>query len=111
MGAWQWLMEGTGGRRVVKLVRALRKGWIKREADKLPEQAPVYLLWQDDGLAADHTLAGALPACCPLLAPRHRPPASMPLSEAFGRELPCLPACLLPACLFACLPACLLRHE
>ena len=55
-------------RRVVKLVRALRKGWIKREADKVPEQPPVYLLWQDDGLAADHTLAGLPPVIRPFAA-------------------------------------------
>ena len=36
-------------RRVVKLVRALRKGWIKR--DKAPEAPTSYLLWADDGLA------------------------------------------------------------
>lgn len=57
------LMGLTSGRlasrRVVKLVRALRKGWIKREKDAVPEQPPVYLLWQDTGLAADHTLAGS----------------------------------------------------
>ena len=40
-------------------MRALRKGWIKRDKDKVPEQPPVYMLWQDDGLAADHTMAGA----------------------------------------------------
>ena len=35
-------------KRVVKLVRAMRKGWIKRDADK--EKKPeVYMLWQDDG--------------------------------------------------------------
>ena len=34
-------------KRVVKLVRAMRKGWLKRTA---PEEAPsVYLMWQDDG--------------------------------------------------------------
>ena len=34
-------------RRVVKLVRALRKGWIKREQE--PEKPAAYLLWEDDG--------------------------------------------------------------
>jgi hypothetical protein len=33
--------------RVVKLVRALRKGWIKREA--AAEKPTVYLIWEDDG--------------------------------------------------------------
>ena len=44
--------------RIVKLVRAMRKGWLKKQDDKPPEKPPVYLLWQDDGLAADHTQAG-----------------------------------------------------
>ena len=34
-------------RRIVKLVRALRKGWIKREA--APEKPAAYLIWEDDG--------------------------------------------------------------
>lgn len=34
--------------RVVKLVRALRKGWIKREQE--PEKPDAYLLWEDDGV-------------------------------------------------------------
>lgn len=34
-------------KRVVKLVRAMRKGWLKRTE---PEEAPTtYLMWQDDG--------------------------------------------------------------
>lgn len=33
--------------RIVKLVRALRKGWIKREA--APEKPDTYLIWEDDG--------------------------------------------------------------
>ena len=44
--------------RIVKLVRAMRKGWLKKQDEKPPEKPPVYLLWQDDGLAADHTQAG-----------------------------------------------------
>ena len=39
-------------------MRAMRKGWLKKQDDKPPEKPPVYLLWQDDGLAADHTQAG-----------------------------------------------------
>ena len=36
-------------KRVVKLVRAMRKGWLKRdqESEKAPE---VYMLWKDDGM-------------------------------------------------------------
>lgn len=34
-------------RRVVKLVRALRKGWIKQEQQAEKPQA--YLIWEDDG--------------------------------------------------------------
>ena len=45
-------------RRIVKLVRAMRKGWLKRQDEQPPEKPPVYLLWQDDGMAADHTQAG-----------------------------------------------------
>ena len=37
-------------RRIVKLVRALRKGWIKREA--APEKPAAYLIWEDDGAPA-----------------------------------------------------------
>jgi hypothetical protein len=51
-----------GARRIVKLVRALRKGWIQTTAERAAvarEEAPAYLLWQDDGLASDKTLAGA----------------------------------------------------
>ena len=54
--------------RIVKLVRALRKGWIQTTAERaaaVREKAPAYLLWQDDGLASDKTLAGA--SCRPLL--------------------------------------------
>lgn len=43
-------------KKVVKLVRALRKGWIKREQrDEKPE---VYLIWEDDGRTADKTATG-----------------------------------------------------
>ncbi len=45
----QMIRLGTapGAGRVVKLVRALRKGWISRE--KKPEKPQVYLIWEDDG--------------------------------------------------------------
>jgi ribosome biogenesis protein ERB1 len=43
-------------KRVVKLVRAMRKGWIKRTE---PEEAPLsYLMWEDDGKIADKTANG-----------------------------------------------------
>ena len=46
--------------RVVKLVRALRKGWIKRSSERgLPKKEPeTYLLWADDGMATDRTATG-----------------------------------------------------
>ena len=44
---------GGRARRIVKLVRALRKGWIKADRGAPAEEPPAYLLWQDDGLAAD----------------------------------------------------------
>ena len=54
--------------RIVKLVRAMRKGWLKRRDEQPPEKRPVYLLWQDDGMAADHTQAGepllSMHLCC-----------------------------------------------
>ncbi|PSC76374.1 ribosome biogenesis BOP1-like protein [Micractinium conductrix] len=43
-------------KKVVKLVRALRKGWIKREA---PQEKPdAYLIWEDDGKTHDKTATG-----------------------------------------------------
>ena len=35
-------------RRVVKLVRALRKGWLKLDRQQ-PEKPEAYLIWEDDG--------------------------------------------------------------
>ncbi|GAB4816894.1 hypothetical protein N2152v2_003940 [Parachlorella kessleri] len=43
-------------KKVVKLVRALRKGWISRE--KKPEKPEVYLIWEDDGKTSDKTATG-----------------------------------------------------
>ena len=63
--AVQRLMGCSPHCRIVKLVRAMRKGWLKKQDDKPPEKPPVYLLWQDDGLAADHTQAGEPSACQP----------------------------------------------
>jgi hypothetical protein len=35
---------------VVRLVRALRKGWIKAAGDRQQDTQPeVYLIWEDDG--------------------------------------------------------------
>lgn len=45
--------------RIVKLVRALRKGWIKRDRTPKTEEPPSYLLWQDDGMVADRPSSGA----------------------------------------------------
>lgn len=44
----------------MKLVRALRRGWLKLKKDGEDEEqeAPVYLLWADDGRVADKTAAG-----------------------------------------------------
>ena len=52
--------------RIVKLVRALRKGWIQTTAERAAvqrEELPAYLLWQDDGLASDKTSNGAHVLC------------------------------------------------
>lgn len=43
--------------RIVKLVRALRKGWIKREKDEVKEPE-VYLMWAEDGNAMERSSAG-----------------------------------------------------
>ncbi len=51
-------MSLTESRRVVKLVRALRKGWIKRE-ERVAREPEAYLLWQDDGLISEKTATGA----------------------------------------------------
>ena len=53
--------------RVVKLVRALRKGWLKPRSEQPPkeDQEASYLMWQDDGMASDKTAIGAL-----MIAPR-----------------------------------------
>ncbi|KAK9829975.1 hypothetical protein WJX72_008983 [[Myrmecia] bisecta] len=59
-------------KKVVKLVRALRKGWIKREKKDESEEPPAYLLWQDDGMVAEKTATGLsyIPAPKPKL-PTH----------------------------------------
>ncbi|KAK9795607.1 hypothetical protein WJX73_008137 [Symbiochloris irregularis] len=51
-------------KKVVKLVRALRMGWLKpptdkpRDEDGEEEEEPAYMMWQDDGLASDKTAIG-----------------------------------------------------
>ena len=47
------------GGRVVKLVRAMRKGWLKRD-DAKPEKPAAYLLWEDDGVCVVFFLGGGL---------------------------------------------------
>ncbi len=49
-------------RRIVKLVRALRRGWIKREGEQAPKEAETYLMWDDDLHAGHKTSAGTPPA-------------------------------------------------
>ncbi len=44
--------------RIVKLVRALRKGWIKRDRQVAPQEPATYLMWDDDLQTEDKTLAG-----------------------------------------------------
>ena len=46
--------------RIVKLVRALRKGWIQTtEQRKVTREEPAaYLLWADDGVASDKIANG-----------------------------------------------------
>ncbi|KAK9831813.1 hypothetical protein WJX74_010419 [Apatococcus lobatus] len=73
-------------KRIVKLVRALRKGWIKRDRTPKMDEAPAYMLWQDDGMVADRPSSGLayVPAPKPQL-PGHdesfNPPKEFLLSE------------------------------
>ena len=48
--------------RIVKLVRALRKGWIRRDRRETAQEPATYLLWEDDLQTADKTQSGACPA-------------------------------------------------
>lgn len=50
-----WFM---GWDRIVKLVRALRRGWIKREGAVVAKEPETYLMWDDDLQAGDKTSAG-----------------------------------------------------
>ncbi|KAK9914855.1 hypothetical protein WJX75_001346 [Coccomyxa subellipsoidea] len=47
-------------KKIVKLVRALRKGWIKTTAERMVshEEPEAYLLWEDDGLISSKTSHG-----------------------------------------------------
>ena len=45
--------------RIVKLVRAMRKGWLKSDKErKKAREPPVYLLWADDDAGAEKTGSG-----------------------------------------------------
>ena len=72
-------------KRVVRLVRALRRGWITTET---PKAAPkVYLLWDDESTASGKTQAGLtyIPAPKPKLPGHeesyHPPPEYLPSEE------------------------------
>ena len=52
--------------RIVKLVRALRKGWIKRESDE-PKEPQTYLMWDESGAASDKTATGQALESLPFL--------------------------------------------
>jgi ribosome biogenesis protein ERB1 len=61
----------------MKIVRAIRKGWIVPGAPKVPSKPPVYMLWNDtDEVAADHVMNIPAPKVAP---PEHaesyNPPA------------------------------------
>ena len=46
-------------KKVVKLVRALRRGWIKLDKDKVKEEPKAYLMWADDAdMTTDKTANG-----------------------------------------------------
>eukprot|EP00891_Asterochloris_glomerata_P004761 jgi/Astpho2/4761/fgenesh1_pm.00067_%23_71_t len=45
-------------KKIVKLVRALRKGWIQRDKPAVDEDPKPYLLWAEDGQATGKTATG-----------------------------------------------------
>jgi BOP1NT (NUC169) domain len=93
-------------RRVVKLVRALRKGWIKRAHERLPaEEEPAYLMWEDDGRVNDKTANGLtyIPAPKPKL-PGHEESYNPP-KEYLPTEVRCVLRTLGAVYLSICLPA------
>ncbi|KAI9030437.1 ribosome biogenesis protein BOP1 [Hyaloraphidium curvatum] len=65
------------GKRIMKIVRAIRKGWIVPRAEKAPKKPPVYMLWTDnDEERPDHPMHVPAPKMAP---PEHNesynPPA------------------------------------
>eukprot|EP00873_Tetraselmis_striata_P035963 jgi/Tetstr1/456227/TSEL_042990.t1 len=46
-------------KKVVKLVRAMRKGWLKRQTkQEAEEEPPLYLMWEDDNKISEKTAVG-----------------------------------------------------
>lgn len=85
--------------RVVKLVRALRKGWIKRDKEEPKSEPEAYLLWADDGKVSDKTATGLsyVPAPKPQLpgheASYHPPPEFLPTEVVKHSRLLCMVVC------------------
>lgn len=43
----------------MKLVRAMRKGWLKRQTkQEAEEEPPLYLMWEDDNKISEKTAVG-----------------------------------------------------
>jgi hypothetical protein len=104
--------------RIIKLVRAIRNGWIKTKAQsEKPQEPPAYLLWADDNQADSSKTATGLayiPASKPKL-PGHAesynpPPEYLPTEVCVKKLCACTrmkvvrkvfleldPCCLLPA--------------
>ena len=82
-------------RRVVKLVRALRKGWISREAK--PQKPQAYLIWEEDGAHCATCLLPLLPlqlapAVAVALLPPRRPAPLLPPPALCPRRPPHSPS-------------------
>eukprot|EP00878_Enallax_costatus_P022018 GHUV01023341.1.p1 GENE.GHUV01023341.1~~GHUV01023341.1.p1 ORF type:complete len:177 (+),score=38.84 GHUV01023341.1:913-1443(+) len=45
-------------KKIVKLIRAIRKGWIRTDKQRQKQEQPLYLLWGDDDQAAEKTSNG-----------------------------------------------------
>ena len=71
--------------RIVKLVRALRKGWIKRDRD-VPKEPEAYLLWGEGGNAMESTATGE--SCCVGLGSSSSPDPSAVLLLNMSLRLP-----------------------
>lgn len=72
--------------RIVKLVRALRKGWIKTTAERraVQQEPEAYLLWEDDGLISSKTSHGeSLPLSEILISPA----SNCTMQELFVHQL------------------------